>query len=121
MGNDCEKPGTCMPSKGGPVGNDGHECPMHCPAACNDQHEMSCYGGKDWNGCQNPDFCAPTKQPPGFDGNDCPGFCPTQCDGDDLHCPGGQDANGCEMPATCMPSKGGPVGLDGNECVVTCP
>ena len=46
----------------GPVGNDGHECPMHCPAACNDQHEMSCYGGKDWNGCQNPDFCAPTKR-----------------------------------------------------------
>ena len=34
---------------------------MHCPAACHDRDEMSCYGGKDWNGCQNPDFCAPNK------------------------------------------------------------
>ena len=45
----------------GPVGNDGYECPMHCPAPCHDGDEMSCYGGKDWNGCQNPDFCAPNK------------------------------------------------------------
>ena len=44
----------------GPVGFDGHECPVHCPASCNGD-EMSCYGGKDWNGCQHPDFCVPTK------------------------------------------------------------
>ena len=46
----------------GPVGNDGYECPMHCPAPCHDGDEMSCYGGKDMNGCQHPDFCAPTKR-----------------------------------------------------------
>ena len=35
---------------------------MHCPAPCHDGDEMSCYGGKDMNGCQHPDFCAPTKR-----------------------------------------------------------
>ena len=44
----------------GPVGNNGLECPVHCSVSCNGD-EMSCYGGKDWNGCQQPDFCMPNK------------------------------------------------------------
>ena len=45
----------------GPIGLDGKECPVHCPAPCNDD-EMMCYGGKDWNGCPHQDFCNPKAQ-----------------------------------------------------------
>merc|ERR1712025_1439913 len=87
---------------------------------CHDGDEMSCYGGKDWNGCLHPDFCAPTKGAPGFDGNECPAFCPTKCDGDDMSCNGGKDWNGCQYPDFCAPTKQ-PPGFDGNDCPGFCP
>ena len=44
----------------GPMGKNGEECQNHCPLKCGDD-EMNCYGGKDWNSCQYPDFCHPLK------------------------------------------------------------
>ena len=44
----------------GPMGKNGEECQNHCPLKCGDD-EMNCYGGKDWNSCQYPDFCQPLK------------------------------------------------------------
>ena len=45
----------------GPLGNDGTECPAHCPTQCSPAYEMQCPGGQNWNGCQEPDFCVPSK------------------------------------------------------------
>ena len=50
----------CCKFLSGPVGNDGNECPVFCSTSCNGD-EMSCYGGKDWNGCLQPEFCMPNK------------------------------------------------------------
>ena len=44
----------------GPVGNDGYECPFHCPTKC-DADYMQCPEGEDGNGCRMPDTCMPMK------------------------------------------------------------
>merc|ERR1719479_780829 len=80
----CEVPEFCRPNKGGPVGNDGYECPFHCPTKC-DADYMQC--------------------PEGEDGNECPVTCPTRCGNEDMYCPGGDDGNGCMMPDICVPKK----------------
>merc|ERR1719446_870384 len=96
----CPNPDFCIPSKGGPVGIDGYECPVTCPMKCDDSMEMPCYGGKDSNGCPNSDFCMPSKGGPvGIDGNECPVTCPMQCDASfEMPCYGGKDPNGCPHP-----------------------
>merc|ERR1719245_2469168 len=75
--NGCPTADTCMPSKG-PVGLDGNDCPVHCPAACPVDH-MHCGGNMDANGCMMPDTCVPMEGPLGTDGTPCPGVCPTVC------------------------------------------
>merc|ERR1719225_1817106 len=73
--NGCPTAETCMPSKG-PVGLDGNDCPVHCPAACPADH-MHCGGGMDANGCMMPNTCVQMQGPQvGNDGNPCPGHCP---------------------------------------------
>merc|ERR1719266_50293 len=58
--NGCQQLDTCMPSTMG-KGMDGKtDCAANCPVTCGPE-EFSCYGGKDWNGCQMPDFCFPSK------------------------------------------------------------
>ena len=49
-----------MISLTGPIGFDGNECQAVCPAGCG-ADDMSCYGGKDSNGCERGDFCYPAK------------------------------------------------------------
>ena len=44
----------------GPIDNNGYECPVSCPTKCGSD-ELSCNGGKDPSGCQNQDFCVPSK------------------------------------------------------------
>ena len=44
----------------GQPGFDGNECPVSCPTKC-DGDDMHCYGGSDFNGCANGDFCMPSK------------------------------------------------------------
>ena len=36
------------------------DCPTWEPMKCGPE-DQSCYGGKDMNGCQMPDFCYPMK------------------------------------------------------------
>ena len=57
-GNDCTMPDFCIPMKGGPVGNDGMECPVFCPMKCAFD-DIQCYSGNDDNGCPMPDYCMP--------------------------------------------------------------
>ena len=42
------------------MGYDDQECSVSCPVKCGID-EMPCYGGKDYNGCEHGDFCAPSK------------------------------------------------------------
>ena len=41
-------------------GKDGMECQAFCPTKCGAE-DMVCPGGQDWNGCQMPDMCMPSK------------------------------------------------------------
>merc|ERR550539_2381818 len=67
-----------------------------CPTKCNGAEETQCYGGRDSNGCMQPEFCWPYKGGPvGNDGYECPFHCPTKCDADYMQCPEGEDGNGC--------------------------
>ena len=86
----------------GPIGKDGNECPIFCPAKCDESiGEIHCPGeGEDANGCPTPDFCMPVTP-------DCPNVsCPVKCSPDEMTCPGGLDHNWCPMPDTCIPMKG---------------
>ena len=67
---------------------------------------MVCPGGKDWNECEMPNSCHPSKGPIGKDGHECPAFCPTKCGPEEMQCHGGMDWNHCMMPDFCVPSKG---------------
>ena len=87
------------------MGKDGFECPSHCPAACY-HDDLVCPGGKDWNDCEGPAFCAPSKGPMGKDGVECPAFCPMNCGPEEMHCPGGTGWNDCPQPDSCIPAKG---------------
>ena len=51
---------TILAGYGGPE-ND-IPCPNFCPNECG-PGSMSCCGGKDPNGCKNPEICVPTKSP----------------------------------------------------------
>merc|ERR1719510_2397863 len=74
--NGCPMPDSCLPMKGGPVGNDGNECAVTCPMDCG-KDMMNCPGFNDANGCKMPDTCMPTKGGAvDNDGNDCPVSCP---------------------------------------------
>merc|ERR1712018_234081 len=119
----CEMPGTCMPTKGGPIGTDGVECPVNCPSEPCGKEEMTC--PMMINGCAMPDFCIPMKGGPvGTDGAECPVMCPDAMhpcgDAEDVMACSAMDANGCQMPDICMSTKG-PDGKDGTECTVMCP
>merc|ERR1711862_849641 len=54
------------------------DCPTWEPMKCGPE-DQSCYGGKDMDGCQMPDFCYPMKGSMGKDGTECPFTCPTKC------------------------------------------
>merc|ERR1712228_783759 len=65
----CIGPGVCMPMKGGPVGNDGVECPVMRPSALHPcGADMIACPVMGANGCQQPDTCLPAKGPMGTDG-----------------------------------------------------
>lgn len=100
--NGCEMPGMCLPSKGGPIGKDGTECPIFCPTVCGPE-EVQCWGGEDPNGCPMSDTCVPMKGPMGKDGVECPPMCPMYCPDEMQLCPGVMDDFGCMGPEFCMP------------------
>ena len=54
-------------------GNDGMECPAFCPNKCGPE-DMICPGGQDWNGCQMPDMCMPSKGKQYLNYNNCHGI-----------------------------------------------
>merc|ERR1719266_2924179 len=113
-------PDSCLPMKGGPVGNDGNECAVTCPMDCG-KDMMNCPGFNDANGCKMPDTCMPTKGPIGTDGTECAVTCPSAPCGEDFMTCADVSANGCPMPDTCIAMKGGAVDNDGNDCPVSCP
>jgi len=76
----CPKPDTCMPMKGGPIGNDGNECPVSCPVVCG-VGEKNCGSGSDENGCPMPDTCRSMYE-------DCPAIPSTECPGPGTTTPG---------------------------------
>merc|ERR1711899_296244 len=102
----CIGPGVCMPTKGGPIGTDGVECPVMCPTAGCGLDMMTC--PVMVNGCAAPDECLPMKGGPvGNDGVECPVMCPSAlhpCGADMIACPV-MGANGCQQPDTCLPAK----------------
>merc|ERR1711899_605321 len=57
----CIGPGVCMPTKGGPIGTDGVECPVMCPTPMWCRHDsLPC------NGCQwmpTTRYLPPSKRP----------------------------------------------------------
>merc|ERR1712083_1123407 len=58
MVNGCAAPDECLPMKGGPVGNDGVECPVMCPSALHPcGADMIACPVMGANGCQQPDTC----------------------------------------------------------------
>ena len=67
---------------------------------------MVCHGGIDFNDCEMPEFCHPSKGPMGKDNVECNAFCPVKCAPGDMQCWGGKDDYDCEMPGFCTPSKG---------------
>ena len=83
-------------------GKDGMECPAICPTNCG-PHELRCWGGRDWNGCEMPGSCKPI-----FNGqwdrygNQCPETCDVQCADDEMRCSGGEYPNGCRVPDICI-------------------
>ena len=56
--NDCTMPDYCIPMKGGPLDNDGMECPVQCPVQCH-VDDVYCPSGHDFNGCVVPGNCMP--------------------------------------------------------------
>ncbi len=109
----------------GNMGMDGHECPAHCPQACDESIEKSCSSGLDHQGCPMPSRCIPLKGKQtlsdfllfvkkfssgeiGKDGKECPVHCEDlNCGPDSMWCDKGFDpVTGCKWPGYCQSSKG---------------
>merc|ERR1711997_783236 len=75
--NGCPTAGSCMPTKGGPVGTDGVACPVMCSSALHPcGADMMACPVMGPNGCQQPDLCLPAKGATGTDGTECTVMCP---------------------------------------------
>merc|ERR1712223_1493943 len=83
-------PEYCIDAKSG-------DCPSYCPTTCS-QYELTCPGGFDSNGCQLPDFCHYSANPPVSSSDHCPPI----CQDNEMICFGGFDQQtGWALPDFC--------------------
>jgi len=81
-------------------------CPVHEYPQCG-EHEQTCSGGFDSNGCANPSYCYPKES-----------HCPVYCAEDETECSSQYDyATGTYTAPTCMKTKYGDCD---NHCNVYC-
>merc|ERR1712168_845631 len=82
MKDGCYMGDFCYPKDNGLSGKNGNDCPVSCPAKCDDSmNDLRCPGGEDDNGCPMPDSCRSMYE-------DCPAIPSTECPGPGTTTPG---------------------------------